>query len=85
MDYPFSRPVSKSDFGKATGRSYTTVNRYSKAGILKTVQFPSGELIPAEEANRVIEQGFSDAEIAQLSEFIASQRAKPVGGEGEAA
>ena len=85
MEYPFSGPVTCADFGKAVGVSFASVRRMVRAGILPVVHFPNGDRIPAQEANRVVEQGFTKEQLSQLSDFIASLRAKPSSDAGEAA
>ena len=67
QDYPIH--LRKKEFGEAAGMSWWAVNRLCKAGVAKTVQFPSGERIHADWARQKLENGFSKEELAQLRRY----------------
>ena len=70
----FTSPVKTRAFAKARGTSYHSVRREVEAGILETVQFPDGERIATDCANRVLQEGYTDEEIRQYRKYHAAKR-----------
>lgn len=74
MKYPFTKPVPCKIFCTEADINYHSTRRMVRAGIIKTVAFPSGERIPAATANRIIEHGLTETERLVLKKYIAASK-----------
>lgn len=74
MPYPFSAPVKLRALGQELGQSYWSIRRLVLAGVAPTAQYPDGERILPDWANRYRDQGLTEDELAQYRDYMREQR-----------